>query len=205
MRHRWLQLLVPCALTSFFVLSVSAANPGVSLVGVGYVAGNSLDLSGLAGQPICLRDDNTVCIDQATMGGFGSAIAYTGHDNVFLAAPDRGPFDGLTNTPYLDRVHFLHIALNAGATFPNITTTLLDTRLLKKEGNTNLVGDAYAFDRRFDPEGVAIAPDGSFYISDEYGPYVFQFNRQGHLVSRVSVPAKFLLADPPAGNPSGED
>ena len=52
--------------------------------------------------------------------------------------------------------------------FPNIKTTLIDTRFLKDERNHNLVGDAYAFDTarprntlRFDPEGVAVSGSGS--------------------------------------------
>ena len=36
------------------------------------------------GQLICQRDDSSVCIDKATLGGFGSGIAYTGSDDVFL-------------------------------------------------------------------------------------------------------------------------
>src|SRR4029453_3839214 len=42
-------------------------------------------------------------------------------------------------------------------------------------------------------------PNGNFYVSDEYGPYVFEFNRQGHLVQRISVPSK-LLIDHPSSN-----
>jgi len=66
----------------------------------------------------------TVCVSKAIFGGFGSDLTYTGHDNVFIAAPDRGPFDGLTDVPYLDRFHFLHITTDLGAPFPNIRTVL---------------------------------------------------------------------------------
>jgi hypothetical protein len=45
----------------------------------------------------------TNCIDAATLGGFGSGFTYTGHDNVFLGVPDRGPFDGRTDVPYPTR------------------------------------------------------------------------------------------------------
>ena len=93
-------------------LTLSAADKGVTLVGTGLVPGDSTDLSGLKGQLICQRDDDTVCIDKATFGGFGSALTFTGFDNVFLGVPDRGPFDGRTNTPYWDRFHFLHLALD---------------------------------------------------------------------------------------------
>src|SRR5262249_1796224 len=104
------------------------------------------------------------------------------------------------DSPYLDRFHFLHITLDVGAAFPNITTTLLDTRFFQNEQSKNFVGRAYAFSEtnpldtlRFDAEGGTIAPDGTFFVSDEYGPYIFNFDRQGHLLRRIPVPQKFLL------------
>lgn len=186
-------------LVSVLVLPLTAANPGVSLIGVGLIPGDLLDKSGLAGQSICQQDNVTNCIDQATFGGFGSALVHTGFDNVFLAVPDRGPFDGRTDVPYLDRFHFLHLVVSTAAAFPNIQATLLDTRFLTGEGHQALAGDSSVFAERFDPEGVAIGADGSFFISDEYGPHILQFNRQGHLLRRIQVPDRFLIA-----NPSGD-
>jgi hypothetical protein len=120
MRRRWLATLV--ALTvAIPLVSKTSATPGVSLIGVGFVPGNSVDLSGLRGS-ICRRSDRNDCIDKATFGGFGSAMTYTGHDSVSLAASDRGPFDGLTDVPWADRVHLLHITVNPTAPFPNIRT-----------------------------------------------------------------------------------
>jgi hypothetical protein len=179
-----------------------AADAGVALIGVGAIAGDSLDLSGLDGD-ICQRDNSTVCIPRATFGGFGSALAYTGHDDVFLAVPDRGPFDGRTTpgVPYINRFHFIHMVVELGVPFPNIRTRLLDTRILKSE-NRRLVGDAYSFGTdntpplRFDPEGVTVGRDKTFFISDEYGPYVYEFDRDGSVIRRLPVPAKFLIAKP---------
>jgi len=99
-------------------------------VPTGSVPGNALDKSGLRGK-ICSASLPENCVPQAIYGGFGSALAYTGHDNVFVAAPDRGPLNGLTDVPYLDRVNFIHMTVDPAAPFPNIKTTLLDTRLLK--------------------------------------------------------------------------
>lgn len=61
-----------------------------------------------------------------------------------------------------------------------------------------LLGAAGSFSDRLDPEGIRVAPDGTFYVSDEYGPYVFQFNRQGHLVRRLELPSRFAIANPSA-------
>ncbi len=57
--------------------------------------------------------------------------------------------------------------------------------------------------RRFDPEAIAVSPFGTFYVADEYGPYIFEFNAAGQLLRRLPVPAKFLL-DPVNGHPSGD-
>jgi hypothetical protein len=192
------------------IVTLTAAQPGVTLIGVGFIPGDALDRSGLAGESICQRDDANVCIDQATFGGLGSGVTYTGFNKVFLAVPDRGPFDGRTDVPYFDRFHFLHIDVDTKAAFPNITTTLLATRFLKDEWHRRFVGDAYAFDttkpfatKRFDPEAVAVSLFGNFFVSDEYGPYIREFGRGGNLLRRIAVPKKFRL-DPETGHPSGD-
>jgi hypothetical protein len=181
---------------------IRAAPPGITLVGKGLVDGTLLDKSGLTGN-ICQAGAPANCVSKAIFGGFGSDITYTGHDNVFIAAPDRGPFDGLTDIPYLDRVHFLHLTTDLTAPFPNIRTILLDTRFLKNESGQPLVGAAGAFDLRFDPEGIRVGADGTFFVSDEYGPYVSEFDRQGHLLRRLGVPSKFFIANP-SGDPNVE-
>jgi hypothetical protein len=110
--------------------SLWAATPGITLVGTGSVDGTALDKSGLQGN-ICQAAAPTNCIPKALFGGFGSAMTYTGHDNVYIAVSDRGPFDGLTDVPYLDRVHFLQITTDLNA--QNINVLLLDTRFLRNE------------------------------------------------------------------------
>jgi hypothetical protein len=179
----------------FHAPRAQALTPGITLIGKGVVSGSALDTSGLAGN-ICQAGAPANCVPKSIFGGFGSDITYTGHDDVFIAAPDRGPFDGLTDQPYLDRFYFLHITTDVGAAFPNIQTTLLDTRFFKDENGQNFVGAAGSFDSRLDPEGIRVGPNGTFYISDEYGPYVFEFNRQGHLVRRIEVPSKFAISNP---------
>jgi hypothetical protein len=196
--------------------TVHMATPGITLVGKGAINGNALDKSGLVGN-ICQAGTPNNCVPKAIFGGFGSDLTYTGQDNVFLAAPDRGPFDGLTDEPYLDRVHFLHITTNIGASFPNINVLLLDTRFLRNKGGEIFEGAAGSFNTsdpalslRLDPEGIRVGPQGSFYVSDEYGPYVFEFNREGQLLHRIDVPAKYAIANPSSdpnveltGNTSG--
>jgi hypothetical protein len=210
MKHGWLVGLTALILGAAGGATMSAQDPGISLIGIGGISGDALDKSGLAGTPICQKDSPSNCIDQATLGGLGSAVTYTGFDHLFLATPDRGPFDGRTTVPYLDRIHVFQIKVNEQAAFPNITTRLLDTTLLKDEKNRNLVGDAYAFNTaspkdtlRFDPEGLAVGIFGTFFVSDEYGPYITEFAPNGRQLRQIRVPEKFLL-DPASGHPSGD-
>src|SRR5262245_27429453 len=91
---------------AFALTLPAAAPPGIKLIARGNIPGTGTDKSGLGGD-ICSSVAPGTCIPKTTFGGFGSGLTYTGHDNVFIAVPDRGPFDGLTDVPYIDRFHFL--------------------------------------------------------------------------------------------------
>jgi hypothetical protein len=43
-----------------------------------------------------------------------------------------------------------------------------------------------------DAEGLVIDSDGSFWISDEYGPFVYKFNKEGKLVAAIQPPDAIL-------------
>src|SRR5262245_23855143 len=204
---RWLRAALAASLLLSFSTVFASAPPGIQLVATGRLPGNVLDKSGLTGD-ICQAGNALNCVPKAVFGGLGSDLTYTGHDNVFIAAPDRGPFDGLTDVPFLDRVHFLHLTTDLKKR--EVSWALLDTRFLKNEFGQRFLGAAGAFDPdnpsatlRLDPEGIRVGPNGTFYISDEYGPYVFEFDRQGNLVQRLDVPAKFAI-DNPSDNPNDE-
>jgi hypothetical protein len=50
-------------------------------------------------------------------------------------------------------------------------------------GNNGVLG------RSFDPEGFVVSPiSGNFYVSDEYGPSIYEFNREGHLIKVFETP-----------------
>jgi len=62
-----------------------------------------------------------------------------------------------------------------------------------------------------DSEGLVLNPDGSFYVSDEYGPYVYHFSAAGKMLSAIRPPnayiplrngtESFSAASPPVYNP----
>ena len=69
-------------------------------------------------------------------------------------------------------------------------------------GSANALGapdstSANPSNARFDPEGVRVSNDGqSVFISDEYGPYVNQFNRAtGERIKSFALPANLAIAN----------
>lgn len=176
----------------------------VSLVGTGSIAGNATDQSGLTG----LLEDGVT--PRNLVGGLGSAITYGGIGNLYLATPDRGPADGATS--YVDRAYVVDLGLtNAAGGSVLLNPRVVGTVLLRSEKNAFYTGSAAAFDatgssagRRFDPEGVRVGRCGtSFFVSDEYGPYVYEFDTTGKRIRSVGLPTKFL-ADMPSATPADE-
>ena len=43
-----------------------------------------------------------------------------------------------------------------------------------------------------DPESLALMPDGSFYVGEEYGPFIYHFSKTGELLSTLKPPAAFI-------------
>jgi hypothetical protein len=147
------------------------------------------------------------------LGGL-SALEYSGRDNLYYVLPDRGPGDG--GARYHCRWQMIELKPptheNGKATARVVATTLLTTT----DGKP-FVGNATAFDpngpdgnHRLDPEGIRLGPSESVFISDEYGPYVMEFDSSGHQLRSLDVPARYMIAHPAAtkeaevaGNTSG--
>lgn len=43
-----------------------------------------------------------------------------------------------------------------------------------------------------DSEAVVRLPDGSFFVSDEYGPYIYRFSAEGRMLSAIRPPEAFI-------------
>lgn len=66
---------------------------------------------------------------------------------------------------------------------PNTVTTLAAS----PEEIDDLTGQKLAPDTDgYDPEGLVALPDGTFWISDEYGPYITHFDKTGKEIERLS-------------------
>jgi hypothetical protein len=101
-------------------------------------------------------------------------------------------------------MHLVDIAVK-GSDRPELKANLVDTIMLKDERNRSFIGLSSAFDAadlalslRLDPEGVRVGRDGSVYISDEYGPFVYRFAPNGKRLSSIKIPEKFQIANPRA-------
>lgn len=134
---------------------------------------------------------------QDRLGGF-SGIDYDSRWNRYLVLSDRGPGDGAV--AYQCRFHEIELAILPGSATP-VVAKLMATRLLQDERRIPLIGLSSVVDqrnpagsRRFDPEGIRIGKDGTVYLSDEYGPHLFAFSRQGCLIRRLAFPAHFPAA-----------
>jgi hypothetical protein len=171
--------------------------PDIQLIGVGALPGTTRD--GLELEPKLLEDGVT---PHDLAGGWGSGITYTGVGNLYLAVPDRGPADGTTS--YLDRAYLLDIPLTPGGS-PAVQVSLRRATLLTSEDGQLLTGSAAAFDatnspagRRLDPEAVRLTGTGGFYVSDEYGPFLYEFGPFGERRRVLDLPARFKIAGPRA-------
>jgi hypothetical protein len=147
------------------------------------------------------------------LGGL-SALEYSGHDDVYYALPDRGPGDG--GARYHCRWQMIELKPPVAGNSHG-SARVVGTTLLTATDGKPLIGVSTAFDphgpdgnHRFDPEGIRLGPSGSLFISDEYGPYVFEFDSTGRQIRALDVPARFSIAHPAAtkeaeieGNTSG--
>ncbi len=147
------------------------------------------------------------------LGGL-SALEYSGHDDVYYVLPDRGPGDG--SARYHCRWQMIELKPPVSPNGKG-SARVVGTTLLTATDGKPLIGISTAFDphgpdgnHRFDPEGLRLGPSGSVFISDEYGPYVFEFDSTGHQIRALEVPARYAIAHPAAtkeeeieGNKSG--
>jgi hypothetical protein len=178
----------------------------VRFLGTGAIPGNAVDNSGLDD----LLEDGVTPNNR--VGGLGSAIAHTGFATFYLATPDRGPADGTTS--YTDRAYLLRIGLRPDPSSPGrylVSPRVVTTILLATEKGRRYTGNAAAFDptnspasQRLDPEGIRAAScGGRFFVSDEYGPFLYEFNANGRRRRALAPPNKFL-ADLPSATPNDE-
>ena len=185
------------------------------LVGVGRLSAATRDFNGET-----LGSFSSMALDPASWRRLKDG-SYTG---VFWTLPDRGPNDVGTivgTADYANRIHVHRFTFRpytgAGpADGTQVTITPTGGFLLRDEtgkpftgkdpgpGILTRKGIAYpspasgegAGRISLDSEGLARLPDGSFYVSDEYGPGIFLFDRNGKQLGAIPpVPALLPMID----------
>lgn len=131
-----------------------------------------------------------------TIGGIGSGLVYEPKEDLFYCISDRGPGDG--TLPYRPRIVVLKIRQDGKTLHPEIVRSII---LQDEKGRamTGLIPDdrAAAYpamkDGRtcIDPEAISFGPDGTFFVTDEYGPLLYQFDAKGIQLRRIDLPAEF--------------
>ena len=180
----------------------------LGLVGVGRLSGDSFDQLG-AGVDTLGGIFSGMWLDPATIVHSNGTI----HATVF-GLPDRGFGDGLTD--YHPRVQKLAIAITpyfgpGPVAQDQIVIANTDTYVLTVNGSTftgfqpddtnvlthpqSLPGSVGGGKWSLDPEGIGFLPSGAggnWYVSDEYGPFIYRFDNTGSLLGTLPIPDAFI-------------
>ena len=195
--------LILLCLLSVFPAAAGAEERSATLVGVARVPANAVDSQG------------------DTLGGFGSGMmlapgswkrAGKGYTAELFMLPDRG-WNTAGTTDYQGRLQKFDMALTLDDGNPGREGQL---RLTYK-GALLLTDAAGAPTTGFDPTAVrpgqggmpdlpvaanghvslddeAVAPDGKggFWVSDEYGPYIYRYDAKGRMTAAIRPPEAFI-------------
>jgi hypothetical protein len=136
--------------------------------------------------------------------GFFSDIYYEPNRNEWWALSDRGPGGGLLDystrlSRFKVNVHPVTGEISQFRVLETILFTDPDHLLAGAGPNLNglnplsLNGDASVLGHSFDPEGLVVDPWTShFYVADEYGPALYEFDRKGRLKRIFDVPQNLV-------------
>ncbi|HXY35864.1 MAG TPA: esterase-like activity of phytase family protein [Planctomycetaceae bacterium] len=196
MSTQWTKQLLAatCLLAVGGLARAARAEDEIQFLGMAELPPGTTDKSGLTDLLLGKTPHNQ-------LGGL-SALEYSGHDDVYYVLPDRGPGDG--SAPYLCRWQLIELK-PPSASGGKASARVVGTTMLTAIDGKPLIGLSTAFDpngphgnHRFDPEGLRLGPRGSIFISDEYGPYIYEFDSTGHQIRALGVPARYSIAHPGA-------
>lgn len=163
----------------------------VEFLGAAKLSGETTDKSGLSGM---LETGTPI----NAFGGL-SAIDYTGSANRYLVLSDRGAGDGAASFPC--RFHVVELKLNQESR--SIDFQLESTSMLKDPMGKPMTGSFLQLknwdktDRcpSYDPEGIRTMGQDRVVISDEYGPYLDLFSKDGQHLKNFALPKSFALSE----------
>lgn len=186
--QRW--MLVAGILGGFCgAASAQQEQPAIEYLGAVKIPGDARDLSG---ETATLENGEAV----NRLGGF-SAIDYSGAGSLYALLSDRGPDDGAVSYPC--RVQLVNLVINPTAKQKMQlelvrTIPLVDSQKRPFTGRSSILTATDRMAHRLDPEGFRFGPEQTMYVSDEYGPEILQFDRDGQELRRIAVPAWFRVS-----------
>jgi hypothetical protein len=207
--HRTVSLGVALALFTAFTpaLADGVAYVNKGLVGIGRIPANQKDKFGET-----FGSGSGMSIDVK-----GWARDGAGYKGSLWLLPDRG-YNVVGTTDYRPRLNTISIELTpvapgavpaAGQEQSGVKATLADTMLLTDDKGADATGldplngvRAASGDMpilpeangklALDDEAISRLPDGTMSISDEYGPNIYRFSAEGHLMSATQPPAALV-------------
>jgi hypothetical protein len=125
--------------------------------------------------------------------GYFSDIYYDTNRNEWWGLSDRGPGGG--TLPYDTRVQ--RFTLDVNATTGAISNFQIAQTVVFSQGGSAMTGQAPAtggsLGNAFDPEGFVVNPKtGTFLVSDEYGPSLYEFDRNGNKLRTFTTPSNLI-------------
>ena len=157
-----------------------------------------------ASNPVVLANANGVNVYN---GGFGSAMVQDPNDHhIFYLLTDRGPnIDGTAaNSKVFATPGFApqigRFRLSGDQLVLEKIIELKNENGVKLNGLPNPAGQGFSGETAFDltgntlsnsadgldSEGMAMAKDGTFWVSDEYGPHLVHFDADGKTIERIN-------------------
>ena len=179
---RLLGLLLAVALAWAAPLPAAAA----TLVNEIVIPGNATDLA-----------PGPNAVNNNRLGGFASDLYFDPLSKSYFGIPDRGPGGGLID--YDTRVQ--EFTLNVNPSTGAISGFALKRTVIFKDAQGNpfnglnpglLNGDKSVLGRSFDPEGLVVGKTGTLFVADEYGPSVYEFDRNGKFLRAFQTPANLV-------------
>ncbi|RWQ21197.1 esterase-like activity of phytase family protein [Mesorhizobium sp.] len=218
MKHLYQIASLGVALALFTALTPALADSTATVGGTSFV---NKGLVGVGRIPAAQRDKfgetfgsgSGMSID--TSGWTHEAAGYKG--SLWLL-PDRG-YNVVGTTDYRPRLNTVAIEFTpvapgaapaAGQQQTGVKATLADTMLLTDDkgadatgldplngvraasGDMPILPQADNGKLALDNEAIVRLPDGSMFISDEYGPNIYRFSADGHLLSATQPPAALV-------------
>ena len=134
------------------------------------------------------------------------------YSGILYAQPDRGYVKSSVTTNYQPRIHRLALSFkpdtNGSSNQDQATLAIGDSTLLAEADGPSLTGmdpsvtltgaragipiaklpQASNGRLSLDAEGLILLPDGTFFVCDEYGPYLYRFSAAGVLLGVIRLP-----------------